>query len=614
MTTIAATDPFVSFLRKSPGLRNPDAPAICAPGEAPLSFTMLMTQVESVAATLERIGIGPGDKVAMMVQEGACAATAFLSVASAAVAAPLNPAYRAEEIAFYLDDMGARALIVDARLDTAAREVARERNIAVLELEPTLAGAGLFHLRVADVRGQARAGRKSDPDTCLVLHTSGTTARPKLVPLTAASLWASAGNIARTLELSPADRCFNVMPLFHIHGLVACLLATLGSGGSLVCSPGPRFPDFLDWLREFQPTWYSAVPTIHQAILSGIESSSASPPSGLRLIRSSSSALPPTLMEELKRVFRVPVIEAYGMTEASHQMASNPLPPARQKPGSVGLAAGPEVSILGEDGRLLEAGRKGEIVIRGPTVTRGYESNSESNQAAFQDGWFRTGDLGFMDADGYLFLVGRIKEIINRGGEKVSPREVDEALLEHPGVSQAVAFGMPHPTLGEEVAAAVVARSGQVLEEAALQDFARGRLSEFKVPKRILIVAEIPKGPTGKVQRAVVFQRLQERLDASSVRPRDELEERIAAIWRRVLKREDIGIHDNFFAAGGDSLQALAVIAEAQKSGILIDPVLSIRTPTIAGLASLAKAGSTQAEERAEVSGESWYRRLMREL
>jgi oxalate---CoA ligase len=310
----------------------------------------------------------------------------------------------------------------------------------------------------------------------------------------------------------------------------------------------------------------------------------------------------------------VPVIEAYGMTEASHQMASNPLPPARQKPGSVGLAAGPEVSILGEDGRLLDAGRKGEIVIRGRTVTRGYESNAESNQAAFRDGWFRTGDLGYMDAEGYLFLVGRIKEIINRGGEKVSPREVDEALLEHPGVLQAVAFGMPHPTLGEEVAAAVVPRSGQILEEAALQEFARGRLAEFKVPKRILIVAEIPKGPTGKVQRTVVFQRLRESLAGSGARPRDELEERIAAIWRRVLKREEIGIHENFFSAGGDSLQALRVIAEAEREGILIDPVLSIRAPTIAGLASLAKPGGGRPEPRPQNAKESWWRRLKQEL
>jgi len=320
---------------------------------------------------------------------------------------------------------------------------------------------------------------------------------------------ASATHIGRTLRFTPADRGLNIMPLFHIHGLIAGVLAPLSAGSFVFCTPGFNALKFFGWMDEARPTWFTAVPTMHQAILSragkNLDVIARHP---LRFLRSSSSSMPPQVIAEVEAVFGAPLIESYGMTEATHQMASNPLPPAVRKPGTVGIAAGPEVAIMGEDGRLLPRGETGEIVIRGPNVTTGYENNPKANAEGWRDGWFRTGDQGVMDADGYISITGRLKEIINRGGEKVSPREVDEILMDHPAVAQVVCFGMPHPKLGEEVAAAVVLREGQAATERELQAFVSQRAADYKVPKKILILDEIPKGATGKLQRIGLAQKL----------------------------------------------------------------------------------------------------------
>jgi acyl-CoA synthetase (AMP-forming)/AMP-acid ligase II len=347
----------------------------------------------------------------------------------------------------------------------------------------------------------------------MVLHTSGTTSRPKIVPLSQRNLCASATHIARTLQFTAADRGLNIMPLFHIHGLIAGVLTPLSAGSQVFCTPGFNALKFFGWMDECRPTWYTAVPTMHQAILSRAgKNTDVIARHPLRFIRSSSSSMPPQVIAELEAVFKAPLIESYGMTEATHQMASNPLPPAVRKPGSVGIAAGPEVAIMGEDGSLLPRGATGEIVIRGPNVTAGYENNPKANAEAFVDGWFRTGDQGVMDPEGYLSITGRLKEIINRGGEKVSPREVDEILMDHPAVAQVVTFGMPHPKLGEEVAACVVLREGAQTSERELQAFVAGKAADFKVPKKILVMDEIPKGATGKLQRIGLAQKLAKQL------------------------------------------------------------------------------------------------------
>ena len=342
----------------------------------------------------------------------------------------------------------------------------------------------------------------------MILHTSGTTSRPNIVPLTQANVWKSAHNTARTLELTERDRALNVMPLFHIHGLIAGLAAPLFCGGSVFCTSGFDALRFFAAMEAAEPTWYTAVPTMHQALLTRAERHKeiiARRP--LRFIRSSSASMPPQVIGELEAVFHAPVIEAYGMTEATHQMASHPLR-GKRKPGSVGVAAGPEIAIMDEAGRLMGPGAIGEVVIRGPNVTRGYENNPKANAEAFVNGWFRTGDQGVMDSEGYLTLTGRLKEIINRGGEKISPREVDEALMDHPAVLQVVAFAVPHDMLGEDVAAAVVLREGESATEHELRAFLSERLAAFKVPRKIHFVAEIPKGSTGKLQRIGLAQKL----------------------------------------------------------------------------------------------------------
>ena len=425
-------------------------------------------------------------------------------------------------------------------------------------------------------------------DVALILYTSGTTSTPKRVPLTHTNLIASAKNVASGLALFPGDRCINVMPLFHIHGLVAGLLASLVSGGSVVCAPGYDGSGFLDWLERYRPTWYTAVPTIHQALLSEMDCRGIAEirSHSLRLVRSSSSSLPLPMMAALEDRLGVPVIEAYGMTEAAHQIATNPLPPNLRKPGSVGHALGVEVAALGVDGQLQAANIEGEIVIRGETVTSGYEGNSEANASAFVNGWFRTGDAGYVDDDGYITLTGRMKEMINRGGEKVTPREIDEALFEHPAVARAIAFSVPHRTLGEDVAAAVVLHDGTDVTEAELRGYLLDKLAAFKVPSRFVFVDALPTGATGKLQRIDLANRLATNLTEPLRSPSTPVETALAEIWAEVLRVDPIGIADNFFMLGGDSLSAARVLARVNRRfGVRLTLRQAFESPKLEDLA-----------------------------
>ncbi len=495
-----------------------DDTAIAAPEREPLSYGALRDHVGRTGEALGKAGIGAGDRVAIVLPNGPEMATAFLATAAHATAAPLNPAYRADEFAFYLGDLGAKALILEAGADGPAVEAAARARVPIVGLRPEAgAGAGVFSLDIpsgaaaqgADDGTREARDREGRDDAALVLHTSGTTSRPKIVPLTGANLCASARNIAEWLSLTPADRCLNIMPLFHIHGLMAGVLASLHAGGTVICTPGFNALRVFGWLDGMAPTWLTAVPTMHQAILArAARNREVIVRRRLRLLRSSSSSLPAPVMEELEAAFDAPVIESYGMTEASHQMTSNPMPPAERSPGGVGLAAGPQVAIMDAAGALQPPGTKGEVVIRGPNVTPGYENNPQANAAAFTQGWFRTGDEGVIDAAGHLTLTGRLKEIINRGGEKIAPREVDDVLMTHPAVAQAVAFAVPHPKLGEDVAAVIVLREGAQAEERELRAFAAGSLADFKVPRTILFRDEIPKGATGKLQRIGLAEKL----------------------------------------------------------------------------------------------------------
>lgn len=488
----------------------PGAVAIAAPGRPPLTYEGLRAHTDRTVATLNGFGIGRNDRVAIVLPNGPEMAAAFVTIAAGATTAPLNPAYRREEFEFYLSDLGARALVVEQGSASPAVEAAAGLGIPVLELgvrdgDP----AGLFVLEANRAEATSAGGPAGTDDVALVLHTSGTTSRPKIVPLTHGNVCASARNIRTTLALEPVDVCLNVMPLFHIHGLMAAVLSSLSAGAGVYCTPGFSALQFFAWLDEARPTWYTAVPTMHQAILARAQRNPEIVSAArLRFIRSSSASLPQQVMVELERTFNAPVIEAYAMTEAAHQMTCNRLPPGQRKPGTVGPAAGPEVAIMDEAGALLPAGSVGEVVIRGSNVTLGYEANPVANAAAFTHGWFRTGDQGVMDDEGYLAITGRLKEIINRGGEKISPREVDDVLMDHPAVLQVVTFALPHPKLGEEVAAAVVLRDGSEATEAEIRAFAGQRLAPFKVPRKVLFLAEIPKGPTGKLQRIGLAEKL----------------------------------------------------------------------------------------------------------
>lgn len=565
--------------------------AIAAPGRVPLTYGRLHLFVREVHNALNQMGIGRNDRVAVVVPNGPEMAAAFIAVAASATCVPLNPAYRSREFDYYLTDLHPKALIVQSGLESSAGAVARQRGIALIELQAdSTAPAGLFTLSGTMHRGAADGEFARPRDTAVVLYTSGTTARPKKVPLTHENLCTSACTIAGSLELHNEDCCLNVMPLHHIHGLVGALLPTLVAGASIVCSSGFDEAAFFAWLEMFRPSWYTAVPTIHQAILSHAgEFTDVIQQYPFRFIRSCSAPLPPQVMVELERVFNAPVIEAYGMTEASHQISSNRLPPLVRKPGSVGVPTGCSVAVMDEAGNLLPTGAFGEIVIQGPNVVRGYEDNLEANSTSWINGWFRTGDQGVLDADNYLFIKGRLKEIINRGGAKISPREIEEVLLDYPGVAQVAVFGVPHSALGEDIAVAVVMRKDTTATEADIRQFATTRLADFRVPSRMVIVDDLPKGATGKLHRAQLADRFAPMLNSPFVVPCTPLEREMVRTWEAVLGVERVGIDDNFFELGGTSLSAVRMLAEVQKitgrnlptSTLLLAPTVRHLVPAI---------------------------------
>jgi acyl-CoA synthetase (AMP-forming)/AMP-acid ligase II len=484
---------------------DPGATAIVVPGGPTLTYAQLREQVAGAADGLARLGLGRGQRIALVLPNSVETIVMFLAAATTGTAAPLNHAYKEEEFRFYLEDTEARALVVPPGRGEAAR---RALPAGVILIEAATDAGGRVLLESGAQRDGSRSASAAGPDdVALVLHTSGTTSRPKLVPLRQRNLAFSAANIARTYELTAGDVGMCVMPLFHIHGLMASTMATFHAGGTVVVPTSFDPMTFWPAAAEHRATWYSAVPTMHQMLLLRNRGERPAGAERLRFIRSSSSALAPEVMRQLESRFGAPVLEAYGMTEASHQMASNPLPPGERRAGTVGVQTGIRIAVMDERGDLLEPRAHGEVVIQGPSIIDAYANNPEANAKSFTDGWFRTGDLGFLDADGYLSLVGRLKEMINRGGEKIAPREIDDVLLQHPAVAEAVAFGIPHASWGEEVAAAVVLKSPATEKE--IVAFARERLADHKVPKKLFLVEKIPRTATGKIQRRSVAEALQ---------------------------------------------------------------------------------------------------------
>lgn len=511
---------------------------------------------------LEAKEIRREDRIAILLPDGARLCVAFLGLSCHCIAAPLNPAASLPDLLSWLEDLEPRAIMVGEGSPSAALEAAEKIGLPLIHFEDI---AVPIHGTTPSIHPEPRP-----EDVALILHTSGTTAKAKMVPLTHENLMRSASNIADALKLRPEDLCLNVMPMFHIHGIVACLLAPLVSGGGVLVSEGIDATRFFGFLKARKATWYSAVPTRHNNLLDHLKAyPGLQEGHHLRFIRSSSSALPVALFDSLESAFGVPVIEAYGMTEAAHQMCSNPLPPAVRKPGSVGLPMGPEVSVVDSQGKEVVSGEVGEVVIRGDNVTPGYLNLPDERQERLEGGWFRTGDLGHMDNDGYLFLHGRVKEIVNRGGEKVSPAEVDACLLRHEAVAEAACFAVPHPSLGEDLAAAVVLHKGFDADETTIRTYLFDRLSHYKIPSRILVIDSIPKSSIGKVQRRQLANRLEHMLQAGSEKPTDEAERFLAEVFRDAISGcMGVGRAANFFGLGGDSLQA---IRAAQRIGTRYD-------------------------------------------
>jgi acyl-CoA synthetase (AMP-forming)/AMP-acid ligase II len=483
----------------------PEAPALLAPGREPMTFREVREGVAAHAERLASLGLGRGDRIAVVMENGPEMVLSFLAAAVCGTAVPLNPKYRSEEFAFYYRDGNVQALVAaPGTVPDAFMAATPDMVVIHAGTDP----AGRLRLEPAGSARPRRGLEAPGPDdVAILLHTSGTTKLPKRVPIRQRNLAASAANVVRAYALTPDDVSLCVMPLFHIHGIVASMLAPLASGGSVVCPAAFDALRFWSWVDEFRPTWYSAVPAIHQLLLSRadryMEVIRGNP---FRFIRSCSAALPPMVIGRMEEVFRAPVTEAYGMTEATHQMTSNPLPPGLRKPGAVGFGVGVQVAIMDEIGTLLPPDMHGEVVVRGLNVVDGYENNREANETTFVRGWLRTGDQGIVDADGYLAITGRLSERINRGGEKISPLEIDHVLLRHPCVAEALAFGVPHRALGEDVHAAVVAR-GSVTEQ-ALRTHCAEFLADFKVPRRIHFLDALPYVGSGKLRRNVMAKTL----------------------------------------------------------------------------------------------------------
>lgn len=520
--------------------------ALLAPGHEPMGRAELAERAETIGRALASCGVKRGDIVAMVLEDGPGLFLTFAGITLVAACAPLNPASSRAEFEFALGELRPRALVVDQR-DGAAVAVAKAMGIRVFE-----------H---AELRQESPATVEldgaQDGDLALLVFTSATTDRAKAVPLTHGNLNAMAANTQRALALAPSDRLLSMMPMFHLQGLLSTLVQ-LRAGGSVAFLDGFETGRFRMCMTTYQPTWYTAGPALHGAILG------AGPVAAgrLRFVRSIGARMAPSLMAEVERALGVPVLEGYGLTETG-LVTSNECPPGRRKAGSAGRSCGVAIAVLGAEGRLLGCDEDGEIAVRGPSVMSGYREDEAATRRAFQDGWFLTGDLGHLDEEGFLYLTGRIKEMINRGGEKVLPAEVEEALRAHPAVRQAAAFGRPHPTLGEDVVAAVVPQEGARVSEWALRSLVAGQLAAYKVPRRVFFVDSIPVGATGKIRRAELARQVADRA-APYEAPRSDAERTIAGIWRRVLNVERAGVHDDFYDLGGDSFAVTLMMTEVE--------------------------------------------------
>jgi acyl-CoA synthetase (AMP-forming)/AMP-acid ligase II len=485
-----------------------DAAAIVAPGRASLSYGGLLGLVRQTERRLRALGAGHDTRVVTVLPEGPEALTCAVAVASVATAAPLDPAYGVAEATDHISRLNADVVLAPLGAELPAVVAARALGIPVMRVSVAPAGAaGAFHW-VDDEAGRLRQRSPTGDRCAFMLQTGGTTGRPKLVALSHRQVAASTESMARAWRLCPGDRSFVAMPMFHVHGLIGAGLTSLATGAGVIFPPALYPPRFGLWIKETRATWMTAAPVIFKMLLQygRTELAALRRDHGLRFVRSCSAPFPSSLVPEVEELLGVPLIEAYGMTEAAHQIASNPMPPECRKIGSVGRPVGPAVAIIDPNGHRLPHGPAGEIVLRGPTVITRYERDddataSDDHDAAFVDGWLRTGDLGAFDDDGYLFISGRLKDVINRGGEKIWPTEIEAVLERHHAIIEAAAFPIPHPVLGEAVAAAVVLRRPASVDSKDLSAFVAAHLSASKQPQQFVLLDRLPKTSAGKLDR-----------------------------------------------------------------------------------------------------------------
>ncbi|MCI5148258.1 MAG: hypothetical protein D3916_02460, partial [Candidatus Electrothrix sp. MAN1_4] len=572
----------------------PDHTVFITEDQSRINRSELFGFIDSGRKRLAELGISRFDRVAFVNNGDIEATILLLSIMSITTCAPMRPLQSATEFVSALKSLKATIVIIEAGLSIAL-DAAKNLDLQLIKFVPH-GKSGMFVLIGNTERKNKHETQALPDDIALLLHTSGSTSQPKLVPLLQRSLCITAWNTAQALELSSQDCCLNFLPLFHVHGLISCLMAPLIAGGSIICLPGFETKSFFHCLRTFQPTWYSASPPIHQIILRAIQrqNNKLHIPS-LRFIRSGSAVLPPRIIHELEGIFGIPVIEAYGMTEAPN-ITGNPVD--ARKIGSVGKSVGPEIVIFDQTGETLKPNQPGEIAVCGLTVTPRYENNPKANAEAFYKGWFKTGDTGWLDDEGYLYLSGRKSEVVNRGGDKIAPSEIDQVLSQHPQIEQAVAFPVPHPSLGEDLAAAVVLKSPDALTKNDILRFLRQHLSLFKIPSRIVFLDEMPRGATGKVQRKRLSQMCLNDNKAGFVASRTELEHYLTNLWRKILGIEKVGIHDNFFELGGDSIKGTIVINQIQEKlseFIVFGFVRLFDAPTVAEFAAYLKKNHVEA-------------------
>jgi acyl-CoA synthetase (AMP-forming)/AMP-acid ligase II/acyl carrier protein len=549
-----------------------------------LTYSELFALVSRIVSRFRDEGVSPTSRVGIVLPNGFDMSVTLLGVCCAGIAVPFNPNHQASEYRQYFTITNVEYLVCDREANSPARPVAAELGIEIIELREPAWQAGTD----GRIYSNGLSRQALEDNVAMILMTSGSTGAPKRVPLTHRNLSVAAYSVCDSLSLNPRDLCLSMWEQYHIGGIADLLLAPIAGGCPVLCAGSFNAKRFYELLEKREPTWFQGVPaTLRELLVYGKQRDKLPKGSSLRFLRSVAAALPKELMQDLEQYFGVSVIQTFGMTEAAPLITTNLLPPGRRKPGSVGKPFGPEVSVTDGAGRPLPTGKHGEIAVRGENVFAGYEADSDTNASVFKAGWFYTGDVGYIDEDGFLFLVGRSKEMINRGGEKIFPYEIEEILSRHPDVSQVAAFAIPHPTLGEDVGVAVVLKENKMLDEDTVRSFVAERLTDFKVPRAVAFMVELPRCPLGKVRRgelSSIF--LEARTKRKHASPQDELHRLLAKLWMTELYLKRVSIDEEFSELGGDSLSRIRVLfAIDELMGITLPESILIESTTIRELA-----------------------------